>query len=76
MDPTKFHNAQLGAHSLSLSERAMQQAGRVLTDHQQALTAVMASARATRMTQAQATALHEQVKAAIHGPSIAVGAGG
>ncbi len=77
VDPTRFHQAQLAAHSLSLSERAAMQAGRVLTDHQQALTAVMASAAATRMTQAQATALHEQVfKAAVHGPAVAVGAGG
>lgn len=76
VDPTKFHELQLAAHSLSFSERALQQAARPLSDHQQALTAAMASAAATRMTQAQANSLHEQVfKAAVHGPAVR-GAGG
>ncbi len=75
VDPTRFHAARLAAHSLNLGERAVQQAGRALTDHQQALTAVMASAAATRLTQAQANELHQQLKAAVHGP-VAVGAGG
>lgn len=76
VDPTKFHQAQLAAHPLNLTDRALQQAAQPLSDHQQALAVVMASAAATRMTQAQASALHEQVfKATVHGPA-AIGAGG
>ncbi|MGA8028550.1 MAG: alkaline phosphatase family protein [Bryobacteraceae bacterium] len=76
VDPTKFHQAQLAAHALSLTDRALQQAARPLSDHQQALTAVMASAAATRLTQAQASSLHEQVfKTAVHGPAAAAAGG-
>ncbi len=37
VDPTKFHQAQLAAHALSLTDRALQQATRPLSDHQQRL---------------------------------------
>jgi hypothetical protein len=76
VDPTKFHKIQIAAHPLNMRERALQQAARPLTDHQQALTAVMASAAASKMTQAEANALHQKVfKAAVHGGA-AQGAGG
>jgi phospholipase C len=76
VDPTKFHKEQIAAHPLNMRERALQQAARPLTDHQQALTAVMASAAASKMTQAEANALHQKVfKAAVHGGA-AQGAGG
>lgn len=75
VDPTKFHVAQLAAHTLSLTDRALRQAARPLSDHQQALTAVMATAAATRMTQAQANAHTAAFKASVHGPG-ALGAGG
>lgn len=74
VDPTRFHQAQLAAHTLSLGDRAMMQAARPLSDHQQALTTVMASAAATLMTQNEASSFHEQVKAKVHAP--AVGAAG
>ena len=70
VDPTRFHEAVLAAHDLSLEQRAAQQASRPLTEHQQALTAVMASAAATRMTQSDANNLHEQIKAALHSPTV------
>jgi phospholipase C len=75
VDPTKFHNAQLRAHNIPLSVRAAQQASRTLSDHQQALATVMASAAAAKMTQSQASAHHESLKAALHGAS-ALRAGG
>lgn len=75
VDPTKFHRMQLAAHSSTLADRARQQAARPLSDHQQALTAVMASAAAERMTQAQANSLHKQIKKAVHGSAV-IGAGG
>ena len=72
VDPTKFHQLQLAAHAVSLEDRARQQAATPLSEHQQALTAVMASAAASHMTQGQASDLHEQVfKAAVHGPAAA-----
>lgn len=75
VDPTKFHKAQLKAHTLSLADRAAQQATKPLSDHQQALAAVMASAAASKMTQAQASSHQETLKAMIHGGSV-LGAGG
>ena len=57
VDPTKFHQAQLAAHPMSIEERARIQAAQPLSDHQIALTAVMASAAAQRMTQGQAAKL-------------------
>ena len=81
VDPTKFHRALMAAHTLSLSQRAAQQAAMPLNEHQQALTMVMASAAASSLTQQQASDLHQQVlKAAIHGTGLAaqkaVGQGG
>ena len=76
VDPTKFHQAVVAAHPLSMPERAAQQAAQPLSDHQQALTAVMASAAATRMTQGQASQLHqEQLKAIVHGGAVQVAGG-
>lgn len=75
VDPTAFHQAQLAAHVLSLDQRAAAQAARTLSDHQQALAAVMASARATRMTQAQASAFNQGAIAAVHGAGAAGAAG-
>ena len=47
-----------------------------LSDHQIALAGVMATAAATKMTQAQSADLHQQLKDAIHGTTPAVlGAG-
>jgi phospholipase C len=75
VDPTKFHRAVLASHPLSMRDRALAQAARPLTDHQQALTAVMASAAATRMTQKQANAHQQSFKAAIHAADTAAAAG-
>ena len=76
VDPTKFHQAQLAAHSLSFEERARQQAATPLSDHQQALMAVMASAASQRMTQGQAATLHEEVlKSMVHGGAVRVAGG-
>ncbi len=77
VDPTKFHQAQMAAHTISLTQRAVQQAAMPLNEHQQALTAVMVSAAASKMTQQQANDLHEQVlKAAVHGTGGGVQAAG
>jgi hypothetical protein len=71
----KFHKVQMRAHTLTLADRAAQQAARPLSDHQQALAAVMAYAAAAKMTQAQASAHQRSLKAAVHGFAVR-GAGG
>jgi len=83
VDPTRFHQAQIAAHPLSLTDRAVRQAAKPLSDHQRALSAVMASAMATqltsdaapRMTQNEANKLHNQIKTAVHGAGAVAGAG-
>lgn len=71
VDPTKFHQTVLASHPLNLAERARFQAAQSLSEHQQALATVMASAAAARMTQAQAAAFQANVlKPVIHGPAV------
>jgi phospholipase C len=68
VDPTKFHEQVMAAHPLSLADRARIQAALPLSDHQQALTAVMASAASMRMTQGDAAQLHQEIlKNIVHG---------
>jgi hypothetical protein len=44
------------------------QAASPLSDHQQALVAVMATAAANRMTQASAAQMHQNMKTLVHPP--------
>jgi phospholipase C len=74
-DPTHFHKLQMAAHSENAATRAIRQAGKPLTEHQQALTTVMASARASTMTQDQAASLNAEIKGAVHGSGTGKGAG-
>jgi phospholipase C len=72
------HKAAISGRVLSMTDRAIDQAARPLTEHQQALTQVMISAamaNMSNMTQAQAAALHEQLKDMIHGAPAVRGAG-
>lgn len=72
VDVSGKHQAAIAGRPLSLA--AAQQAARSLSDHQIALVGVMASAAGTNithddaanMTQAEAAALHQQLKATIH----------
>jgi phospholipase C len=68
VDPTRFHQQVLAAHSVSLADRARMQAASPLSDHQQALVAVMATAAANRMTQASAAQMHQNMKTLVHPP--------
>jgi phospholipase C len=60
------HQAVLAGHLLTLDERAAQQAARPLTEHQQSLMMVMASAASAAMTQSQASAVQAQLRDIIH----------
>jgi phospholipase C len=75
VDPTKFHLQQMAAHTMSVEDRARQQAAMPLTDHQQALMAVMSSAAAAGMTQGQASQHQEALKTMIHGGAVQVAGG-
>jgi phospholipase C len=75
VDPTKFHLAQLAAHTMTVADRARQQAAMPLTDHQQALMTVMASAAAAGMTQGQAAQHQDALKTIVHGDAVRVAGG-
>jgi len=75
VDPTHFHRLQLAAHPDTVAQRALVQAAKPLTEHQQALATVMFSARAATMTQGEAVAANTKVKKAVHATKTGTGAG-
>jgi phospholipase C len=69
VDISGKHQAAIAGRQLSLAARQTAHAARAakpLSDHQIALAGVMATAAASRMTQAQNSEFHDQLKAVIH----------
>ncbi len=70
VDISGKHQAAVAGRQLSLADRQQAQADRAakpLSDHQIALSGVMATAAASKMTQAQSADLHKQLIEIIHG---------
>ena len=73
VDISGKHNQAIQGRTLTMADRAIQQAAMPLSDHQQALMQVMMSAASVstaNMTQAQASAFNAGVKSVIHPPMV------